>query len=59
MADLTLTAANVAQTGGEPYKRGIAADTITQGQPLYKNTSGALVRCDADVLASAAFAGIA
>jgi hypothetical protein len=59
MADLSITAANVAQTGGEPSKKGIAADTITQGQALYKNTAGALVRCDADVLASAAFAGIA
>jgi len=59
MADLTLTAANVVQTGGEPAQKGIAADTITQGQALYKNTAGALVRCDADVLASSAFAGIA
>ena len=60
MADLTITAANVALESGT-QATGTAGATITQGQPLYKDStdSNHLKPTDADVAASAACVGIA
>jgi hypothetical protein len=62
MADLSITAANVlASDSATPVRRGIAGATITAGQVLYVDTAAdnVLKLADADVLASAAVAGIA
>jgi hypothetical protein len=60
MANLTITAANVAPGTGSKTKSGTAGAAITQGQPVYLDaTTKTLFPADADVLASAAVVGIA
>jgi len=60
MAVLTITAASVAPGTGAKTKSGTAGAAITQGQPVYlDSTTIKLMPADADVLASAAVVGIA
>jgi hypothetical protein len=60
MADLTITAANVAKGTRANTKTGTAGAAITQGQPVYlAAATTTLFPADADVLASAAVVGIA
>ena len=60
MANLTITAANVAPGTGAKTKSGTAGAAITQGQPVYLDASTiTLFPADADVLASAAVIGVA
>lgn len=60
MADITITAANVAHVSGTTTT-GTAGATITAGMPVYKDStdSNELKGCDADAEASAAVVGIA
>ena len=48
MADLSVTAANCLQGAGALTENGIAGDTITAGQAVYKAADGTWVRADAD-----------
>lgn len=61
MADLTITAANVLKGTGAIISTANAGETITQGQPVYINSSDKeAYRADADAsLAAAAAVGIA
>lgn len=60
MADLSQTAANVGLSAAGGQSRHVqASEAITQGQPVYKASSGKYTRCDADAEASAQVAGIA
>ena len=60
MANLTITAANVAPGAGAKTKSGTAGAAITQGQPVYLDaTAITILPADADVLASAAVVGVA
>ena len=61
MADLSITAASVVQGTGATLRQVTAGATITQGQPVYLDTTESYraKRCDADVLESAVCAGIA
>jgi len=62
MADLSITAANVAQGTGAILRQGTAGATITAGQPLYIDTgdSNKLKAADADSTAlTSTVAGIA
>lgn len=60
MANLTITAANVAPGTGAKTKSGTAGAAITQGQPVYLDAATiTLLPADADVIASAAVVGIA
>ena len=60
MADLTQTAANVAPRDGCAILLVTAGEAITQGMPVYRNsTDSKYLRADADALASADIAGVA
>lgn len=62
MADISQTAANVGLTDQttQPIQKGEAGEAITQGQPVYLNTSdNKYYRCDSDASTSAVAAGIA
>jgi len=60
MADITITAANVAFVSGQKI-HGTAGATVTAGMPVYIDSSDSseLKGCDADAEASAACVGIA
>jgi hypothetical protein len=61
MADIVLTAANIIPGTGAIFATGIAGATITQGQPVYLDTStGTIKLADANLSqAAATVAGIA
>ena len=61
MADLSQTAANVHTNSGASTSSGEAGEAITAGEPVYIDTtdSNKIKKCDANVAASAACAGIA
>ena len=60
MVDISVTAANVVKGTGAVTQNGTAGATITAGQSIYLDTvAGTLKLADADVVASAAAAGIA
>ena len=60
MVDISVTAANVVKGSGAVTQNGTAGATITAGQSIYLDTvAGTLKLADADVVASAAAAGIA
>ena len=61
MADLTLTVAEVLDTGAPDVQTGLAGVAITAGQPLYKDAtdSDKLTLADANAAASAACVGLA
>lgn len=60
MANLTITAANVAKGSGSNTRSGTAGAGITQGQPIYLDAvTKTLFPADADALASAAVVGFA
>lgn len=63
MADITVTAANVkiGTSATTTLRTVLYGDTITQGQPVYSDTtdSDKYKRADADVLATAVAAGVA
>lgn len=60
MADISVTAANVAWVSGVPHQTVIAGETITPGQAVYRLSSdNEHYKTDADVDASSEFAGIA
>lgn len=47
MADLSITAANVVQGSGTTFEHGIAGETITAGQVVYKSsTTGKYMKAD-------------
>lgn len=49
MADLTITAANVVASAGAKKVNGVAGETITAGQLVYKDpTTGKYLKADAD-----------
>lgn len=48
MADLTITAANVAVGGSATKETGVAGEAITAGEVLLKNSSNEMVLADAD-----------
>lgn len=55
MADLTITVANVVKnsTGYEDAGTFIAGETITQGMPVYLDSSSVAYKCDANVASGA------
>lgn len=57
--ELTQTAANVVAGTGAQIKQGIASDTITAGNPVYRHTDGTFKRTVASTLLGAAAHGIA
>lgn len=59
MADLTITAANVAYGSDAVIVHGTAGASLTAGQPLYKDTANANVMKLADANASALTATVA
>jgi hypothetical protein len=61
MADLSVTAASVAKATGAATDEGTAGESVTAGQPVYRNQTdaGKLYRTDADAEASSVCAGIA
>jgi hypothetical protein len=60
MADLTITAANVAPSTGAVTRYGTAGETITAGQSVYLDSvSGKYKKADADAEATAEAVGIA
>lgn len=61
MADLTITAANVAKGTGANTASGISGATITAGQPLYQDatSNNQLKPAKADTLAHSACVGVA
>lgn len=60
MADVTVTAANVKPKGSTArIQTGTFGETVAQGKSVYLKTDGKYWLADADVLATAAAAGIA
>ena len=59
MADLTITAANVAPSTGAQKSTGIAGVAITAGQSVYVDSSGLVQLAKADTAVHAAATGIA
>lgn len=61
MADVSVTAAEVLPTSTTTFESGLAGETITAGQPLYKKSgdANALWKCDADTSAESDCVGIA
>ena len=59
MADLSITAANVALAAGGVKQEVTWGGTITAGIPVYEATDGHYEACDATALASVRCAGIA
>jgi hypothetical protein len=58
--DITITAASVLSSTAASVSEGVAGDTITAGQPVYKDAtdSGKIKLADANVLAKIAVVGI-
>lgn len=55
MAALTITAANVVKGAGAKTKKGVAGETLTAGQSIYKSTSdGRVYKADANASAATA-----
>lgn len=48
MSDIAITAANVVKSSNAVVKHGTAGESITQGQWIYKATTGKLMKADAD-----------
>ena len=59
MADLTITAANVAKGANSTTETGVAGEAIAQGEVVFKNASGEYVLSDADDTDLDEVAGIA
>jgi len=60
MADLVITPANVLAYGGAPTKDGVAGETLTAGQTLYRKAAdGKLYKAAATSAALAAAVGVA
>jgi len=59
MADLVITAANVAAAAGAKLEYVTAGGTITAGMPVYKASDGDYEAADASALATSKVAGIA
>lgn len=48
MADVSITAANVLPGAGAVTENGVAGETITAGQAIYKDATGNWMKADAD-----------
>ena len=59
MADLVITAANVVRYDGAETARGLARETITAGQVLYRHTDGKVYKALDDTAAHADCIGVA
>lgn len=59
MANYSLTAANVKASADAVTKRGVAAEAIAAGQPVYRGEDRRLLLSDADVDGKSAVEGIA
>jgi hypothetical protein len=58
MADLSITAANFAPGANARFEQGFAGETITQGQAVYKASTGLWMKADANSATAAARASI-
>jgi len=59
MADIVVTASAVIMVAGGVKREGVAGGTITQGQPLYRNSANQMVPAQGDAAATDAVEGVA